>query len=305
MTAILAACQRSQRTATVDRTGGVVIQNVYKLIATSPASTQYEILQELAAGTTVSGIALPYVGVALGAEGNSCLKCIGVRLQSSDRSPKTDTEWLLTAEYSTSGDRAPSADPDPLLRYADVEFDEVLFREPVEKDADDNPIENSAHDPIPREKDSSNGIIRIKQNRPGPGSDTPWIWKTERDTYLLTTNAETFTVLGNSFGAGTVRLNSITPRLRYENCVFFWEVQYVFEYRESGWEDSFFDTGFAEFYPLIGRKQIVDVTGVPTPAGYFLDGGGLKLASGADPFPLSFVYYPAVSWSGLTFIFPS
>ncbi|MBX7169216.1 MAG: hypothetical protein K1X74_22980 [Pirellulales bacterium] len=291
--AIIAACQQVERTGQIDKDGNRTYTAKFHLETSAAAVTQEDIFAEIAAG----GSGLPWIGNPFSITA-ACDRVVSLDLQTRDRLP--GKKWVLTATYSTRGDRPPTADPNPLNRLADVRFDLNQFRRAVDKTAYGNPIKNSAGDAVPRERDDDNGVIRIVQNRPGPGQSVPWIWKNELDQYLKSLNEADFTILANTFPAETLRMLSIVPELRYESCVWYWSVVYTIEYRQDGWEDTFYDSGFRK---LVDGRQvaIVDPNGNPGPQGYYLDGAGNRLAAAASPVELSFSHYLPVSWTGLAF----
>lgn len=190
----------------------------------------------------------------------------------------------------------------PELRPPNWSFDRKEYMRVLEFDAINvdglgNPIRvlNSAGYPFdpPVEVPSSNLLIRIE------------FWKA---TLNLTNLRDTWDRVNNAvwqgFAARTLRVNDLSAKSTYEKAgsgglLAFWTINLELEYKESKWNPiKILDQGTVEKVLISGNyflRKVADDVGNPAPIP--LNGGGQRLAPGADLVYLSFNGYKEIDFS--------
>jgi hypothetical protein len=122
-------------------------------------------------------------------------------------------------------------------------------------------------------------------------------------TWKGTVNDAVFSIAGDDFAAGTVKIADITSELSYNpECGWYWPVNYQFEIDPDGWKAKLLDQGMRT---LVSSKKVtmVDDAGKEVSTPELLDGAGAKLAVAATPVVLEFDVLPESDFSILDFDF--
>lgn len=209
-----------------------------------------------------------------------------------DVAPRQDsaqpTVWMVTVTWRSSSDSSgggPDPEPlNPLLRPAEIQFLDTVSREPIDVDADGNPITNSAgvtfEDPV--EKDVSDPIIRIVRNEPSFN-------QFQAAEYRQSINSDGF------FGwdPGQVKCVTLTAvQQREPEFPPYFRVTYEFHVRFDGWQTNKLDVGRIE---LDDSDEPINITGADDQAlsePVYLDGAGKQLEPNEPPVFLTFDLYP-------------
>jgi hypothetical protein len=189
---------------------------------------------------------------------DSLAYCVGFDVTQDQGDPKL---WRVTANYAYNADTAQggngtgaTGDPaidtqqqgqapgdrvqSPLSRPRDYQISSLTYPEALRGDISGNAILNSAYDyfsPAP-EGQKLAATLTVGLNNSSAPSNT-WLGSVGK------INASSMTIGAYTFGAKTVRLNSLNAQLVYENGVSYWRWTLVWEYRPSstsyagGWQD--------------------------------------------------------------------
>lgn len=206
--------------------------------------------------------------------------------------------WKVKVEYSSFAD--PDA-ADPLARRPKKRWSTQTFSVPANEDItgdalkDDTivkkAITNSAYDPFdpPQEKDDATFTLTYTRNEADfdPVGTLQWINAVNDDDFL-------------GFGPGTCKIKSIDATEMEENGVRFWEVTYVFEFRDT-WHLKPLDQGYREYDRTTATwAPAKDRNGRPVTQPALLDGFGRVLdIENHDPVFLDFQVYQEVSFAPL------
>lgn len=197
--------------------------------------------------------------------------CVGLDVSQDQDNPRL---WRVTCNYAYNADTAnssgngPTGNPaidtqqqgqapgsrveSPLSRPRDYQINTVAYPEVLRGDIDGNAILNSAYDyltPAP-EIQRFGAQLTIGLNNSSAPSDT-WMGAVGK------LNASSLTLGSYTFSAKTVRLNSLSAQLVYENGVSYWRWSLVFEFRPSttsyagGWVQ------LGSSWPVLGWKMVL------------------------------------------------
>lgn len=208
-------------------------------------------------------------------------------------------QWDVTIEYAPS-DGSPTFPPNPIDHPLKLSWGSQLVELPVKYDRDDNPIQNSAEDFFDPTPTVMKYLILLNIVR-NEATFSP----TLAQTWKGTVNQHIFSIAGEDFAVGTVKIADITSELSYNGeCGWYWPVNYQFEIDPDGWKAKILDQGMRE---LVSSKKVTMVDGagkeISTPE--LLDGAGAKLASGAAPVVLEFDILKEKDFADLHFDFTS
>lgn len=179
--------------------------------------------------------------------------------------------FIVTVSYAKAGD-SQAQDPDK----PSVQWSRNVTREQVDRDAEGNPILNSAGDPFdpPPERDFGERSFSIFRQESVYDLDLA-------ERFEDTVNDGTVTFLGKyTFRDGQLKLDSYLPVSRFPFDAVRVEMEYRFSFRRDGWDYRIIDQGRNGFYSKDG-----DITKAPIYAGdgtqissdTLLDGGGSPL----------------------------
>lgn len=201
--------------------------------------------------------------------------------------------WVVSVTWDTKAeegeDNDPSENSNPLnergtFRVVSTNRDEIMV-----KDAEDNPIESSAGEPIRGvTKEVSDFSFVISKNLAASSVDFPTIAE-----MINQVNDDDF------FGAPSGKAKLVrfeADYLYHKTPGNYFATQWEFSYRDSGWDLELLDEGYFELDSNGDQKQImvatIDADGnegepVPVTEPHLLDGNGKRLDSG-DPIYLDF-----------------
>lgn len=206
-------------------------------------------------------------------------------------------QWDVTVEYSPS-DGSPTFPPNPVEHPLKLSWGSQLVEVPVNYDRDGDPIQNSAGDFFDPTPTVMKYLILLNIVR-NEATFSP----TLAQTWKGTVNDATFTIAGEDFDPGTVKIADITSELSYNaECGWYWPVTYQMEIDPDGWKSKLLDQGMRTLVSG-AKKAIADDSGKEVSTPELLDGSGVKLAVGADPVVLEFDVLPESDFSLLDFDF--
>jgi len=201
------------------------------------------------------------------------------------------SQWLspvmakIVARFELRGETTGDGDYDsPLKMPAEISYRWETSREPIDEDANGEPIVNSSGEPFdpPIEENFEDLVMTITQNEAtfDPAKFT---------NYNGRTNSKEF----GGFAAGLVKMKAPTGDEQQQGAAKYFRVTWTFVVRNDGWKRRQLDRGFRE---LVGvdadgkpkYTQIKDTDGNPISEPALLDGNGRKLAKGHPAVWLNF-----------------
>lgn len=177
-------------------------------------------------------------------------------LRSSVDRNGTGHHWIGRAEFAYPDNSVTARNPtDPTKQKLRVSWDNNLISVPVDRDAEGNPILNSAHDPFsnPPSDDKPSRIVRCRRY--------------ERQYNIIqaieyedTENSDSWVVPGTGgrhVKPGQAHCLYIRPTQEYATDTEFIEIEYAFEIRADGFKLRVKDHGFMAFTtPASGSGKV-------------------------------------------------
>lgn len=246
---------------------------------------------EAAEVASFGGVTVPSVGDAHPADADKLARAVEAKPEKNE-----PCDFRVTVRYTTPIPTPPpeGSDPDmpenPLERTAVVVWGSKKTSIPVER-ADfrlgeiwisDQPVQSSAlevFDP-PAMRDLSRRVLTIVRNEAVFDSIVTDDWEDA-------VNSDVF--MGRP--AGTVKVAHIVGSRHYENGVWYWEVEYQFDFKREGWNAHLVDRGTRE----LGEgtfTTIKDKNGDPVNSPVNLDGCGKVLHPNDPVVYLEYRFYP-------------
>lgn len=189
--------------------------------------------------------------------------------------PDSPFIWKLTVRYSTDAIDPSKQQLDPLDRPPEVQWGGEDQTVTVWKDANGDPILNTAGDPFEKGIDTTKRVRTLVITRNEASYDAVAMQIYENRT----NSVECF-----GFAVGEVLSKSITGSSQYEAGERFWKVQYSFRCREGGWKRVLLNQGLRYIDP--GTGDLVGATeasGSPAARPVLLSITGTKLDPGDEP----------------------
>lgn len=259
------------RRGSLDSKGVREYTRVLRVLTSDPTDGSIVVRQAIG----IPRIADPYFS---GNEADSGARCVRVEPREDQDHPQV---WLVTADYSSDfGGQTDRQQPNPLDRAAEYTWSFAHFTRAVDKDVNGRPITNSADDRFdpPLERDDPRLQLAIKVNRP---------------LYNAIAVQQLANCVNNRDFLGGARaewrLDDAGATSKTENGIFYWEINYVFQYRGGGWNPvEELDYGA---YQIVNGEKIRITDGRGNPIEDLLDGKGAQLARGADAVYRKFTMY--------------
>jgi hypothetical protein len=181
--------------------------------------------------------------------------------------------FTVTCNYSTVTTEAEFVE-DPLKRPAEITWGFFETQRAVEKDNNNDPIDNSAGDPFlnPIIVDDSHLEVTITRNESKFLPDRAL-------SFIGSVNDAAVTIAGKISAARQAKLVQYTGSKQTENDVDFWKVTYRIRFKSATWDKEILDQGFNQ---LVGgvKKKILDDAQQPITDPVKLDGLGAKAGAG-------------------------
>lgn len=201
----------------------------------------------------------------------------------------------------------------PLSRVRDYTISSTTHTEAVQVDENNYTINNSAGDPfVPAAERTRVGATLTVGLNNANAPNVAWLGAVGK------VNASSLTIGAYVAPAQTVKLQSLSANLVYENGVSYWRWSLTFEFRpltaaligltsvwtqhtgtsiDPGWFLLLLDMGRRKL-PLVNGQPtaIENPPGTPVPIDVALDGSGLPLASGARPYYSPFQLYKTTTF---------
>lgn len=219
------------------------------------------------------------------------VKCIEKEAKNDGEWP---CKWMVEVKYSSSWADTAKTDENPLSRPVDESWGNAPFQEVIEKDIDDFIVANSAYeryDP-PITRDANRLTLTLKKNIQAFAPDF-------YATYLNPCSVNDSGFWG--FGAGKVKVKSITATKKYEGQTTYDEVTATFEINDAGWDAEILDAGMCEL-GSDGNPRPIMINGTPVSRPIPLNGLGDPLDfSLMDPVYNTHRIYPRKDFSLLGF----
>ncbi len=209
--------------------------------------------------------------------------------------------WNVVCTYTPRGanlelGRWPA--DDPLSHPADVKWSKASWTEATDVDANGDPIQTAAGEPLdpPPSVEKGDRVLTIARNEAAHDD-------AQVSQYVDTVNAGTFW----GYGAGRGRLLDIAADLVHAS-ISYWRKTYKIRFRvytpdgvtnEHAWRLRLLNQGYRYLDDAGKVHQFVDAEGRPLQQPKLLAANGTPLASDADPVYLLFVQYPPKDWTAL------
>lgn len=216
---------------------------------------------------------------------------------SNERRPLRASEHLADVGGGAGGggsggsSRGSETEQNPLLRVPDVQFGAQKYQEPYERDYYGKPVllaSGERPDPMPM-RDKTRQTITVTRNEPGFNA------RVARE-YFDTLNDRELRVAGNRFPTATLKVDSITGTLKFENNYLFYTITYslsvlqpetvdrvldaqsptlLFSESVSGWDQLILNAGYRQ---VNAAGQLIDIliegTGAAPSKPWLLDENG-------------------------------
>lgn len=205
--------------------------------------------------------------------------------------------WKVTVHYKYI--------PDPLLEPYSVEWLFSSNYEPIDRDADDKPLVNSADEPFdpPIQEEYCDLVLRIIRNE---ASYNPAL----ASEFKKCVNSDKFLW----FDPYTVRCNLFEGRRQRIGNMFYYQINYEFIIRQEpdadgnilGWKRRILDQGFREKTGTDNEGKptyalIMDDNNTPISQPVLLDGNGKRKIDSNKPYYFNYLTRPARSFADLNF----
>jgi len=225
---------------------------------------------------------------------DSWLKCSNIRAV-----PVGPLLFKVYADYEVRFGDAGQGES-PLDQAAEHEWFVIESVEPIDEDADGNPIVNAvneAFDP-PIQREFADPAVRITRNEATFSASNS-------ANYANKVNSDSITIDGLNIGPGYAKMKSITGTSFIYGSETYYRVTYTIHLRAGGWQRRVLNQGYRYWtgeYLDDGSKQIVraeDANGQPLSHPVLLAADGKKLPDGGSPVWLSFDVYEEIAFGPL------
>jgi hypothetical protein len=302
-----------------DREGGVDYRLRYRVICTaSPATDTHALVKAALAAVTV------YKGATFTTDTNAVCTELGIEVDAQAVHHNANAvgvntwHWTANAVFTTRATTdAPSlSQTDPTLRRPRFRVDTVEYQAVATKDQNGDPVENSAGDPVRRERPKSRKLFVIDRDFASydpskldlalPGGSGGFLYSRNLNTWnpfgAYATLYNNYTVGG---GKGLVKKLAIGEPF-FENKVPYLPVHLEVLEDPDNNRDRFWDEGFRGYVvDAAGDAGFVLVhlqdprTGAFVSSPVPLDGDGQALVVGQPLFELNYAYFPQKDWSAV------
>jgi hypothetical protein len=159
------------------------------------------------------------------------------------RDGENPTFHTITVTLSNAADDKQTSGNGKQKLNVDIKVNGITYEEPVYLDKDKNPVANTVGEPFANQPTRTYYDHRITVS-----FDTQVVDQDNIDLCLGYPNAAPVTVnvrgYRRSFATGTLKLADYSVTNRISEGVYFWHVEYVFDYRKDGWKKKILNTGF-------------------------------------------------------------
>lgn len=195
-------------------------------------------------------------------------------------------DFTVTAEYGRR-----ETEENPLDEPADIQWGFAQFQKPVQYDINNQPILNSAGDPVTdQEIDDSRLVLTVTRNE---ASFNPLLAFQYRDAV----NATPF----KGCPIGTVKVANIGAVEKHDKPDFgvYYTVTYTFHFDPKGFDRIILDQGYRE--KIDGKMKHILVQGQKITEPHLLDGTGKKLPVDGQPRFKTWRVYPRLPFGVFNF----
>lgn len=198
-------------------------------------------------------------------------------------------QWEVTAEYGPYD--ANVAPANPVERPIEISWGFDQFQRVAERDANDDPIVNSAGEPFdpPVMIDDSRSVLTITRNESTYNDELAADFKDSINLDVFWGKAP-----------GTVKVMMISAQLKRDQDIgWYWVVTYQFQVDKNGWKRPLVDIGMRQLSVSGTAYEPILINGVPISAPALLNGEGRANAADDEPVLLYFDTYKEREFASL------